>query len=222
MALTSSEFVLVDQDLLETLWEALSRLEPDARLDWLEERFPEWREQFEVWAGRGGATRLQPGDDSDLYAICGALAMEPDLRFPVAGSLTCDADALGAWLEVHGAEDEVIELLDDLADGHLKAVRTPDFLSPGVRSPYLRNVIPSDRIESLRDAFRHVGDGDRVSRSSSMEIPLMEIDGVVSGLNKVGYDDSRLAALWDETRALMLVALERALERGLALGEVVR
>ena len=54
-----------------------------------------------------------------------------------------------------------------------------------------------------------------------MELPPHERQSLASGLSADGYDDARLGTLWDETRALLLVVLERALSRSMSVAEIV-
>lgn len=218
----TSELALLDQDLFETLWEALSPLDPEDRFAWLQERFPDWSVQLDAFHARPrSSSSIDIAKDGDLYAIVASLSVDSESAVPIGSALVKEVDYLTAWLELHGIGDVVVSLFDDLADGLLPAVRSADFSRPSCRPPYLRNVVPADRVAELRDALRAAGDGDRVSRSSSIELPVHERESLVSGLSREGYDDARLGVLWDETRALMLVVFERAIERGVGVAEVV-
>lgn len=219
---STSELALADQDLFETLWEALRPLDPEDRFAWLQERFPEWSGQLDSFLARPRASSdIDIAQDPDLYAIVSALCVTTESSVQLGTALVRDVDALTAWLELHGIADELVSLFDDLADGLLPAVRTAGFSVSRNRLPFLRNVVPADRVEALRDALRAAGDGERVSRSSSMELPLDERQSLVSGLTANGYDDLRLGILWDETRAHMLLVFEHALERGVGVAEIV-
>lgn len=218
----TSELALLDQDLFETLWEALKPLEPEDRFAWLQERFPDWSTQLDAFHARPrSSSEIDIARDADLYAIVAALSVDDESAVPIGSALVKEVDFLTAWLELHGIGDAVVSLFDDMADGLLPAVRSPDFARPVCRPPFLRNVVPADRVAALRDALRAAGDGDRVSRSSSIELPVHERESLVSGLTAEGYDDTRLGVLWDETRALMLVVFERALARSMGVAEIV-
>ncbi|MCC7542262.1 MAG: hypothetical protein IT379_38945 [Deltaproteobacteria bacterium] len=218
----TSELALLDQDLFETLWEALKPLDPEDRFAWLQERFPDWSSQLDAFHARPRASReIDVSRDEDLYAIVAALSLDTESGVPMGSALVKEVDYLTAWLELHGIGDGVVSLFDDIADGLLPAVRSSDFVRPPCRPPFVRNVVPADRIADLRDALRNAGDGDRVSRSSSIELPPHERQSLVSGLSADGYDDARLGTLWDETRALLLVVLERALTRSMSVAEIV-